>query len=117
MNWKKNKLIILIVVGMLLGILVGFIINKSITNDQFKVDRTQLEKIKDPTSRAMMEHKISKFEEAKLSEAKKSVAGNYSILSDIFLRMIKMIIAPLVFAVLVIGVAKLGDFKSVGRIG
>ncbi|MGV2480944.1 UNVERIFIED_CONTAM: cation:dicarboxylase symporter family transporter, partial [Salmonella enterica subsp. enterica serovar Weltevreden] len=36
---------------------------------------------------------------------------------DIFLRLIKMIIAPLVLAVLVMGVAKVGDFKSVGRIG
>ena len=44
-------------------------------------------------------------------------ASNISILSDIFLRLIKMIIAPLVFATLVVGVAKVGDFKSVGRIG
>lgn len=33
------------------------------------------------------------------------------------MRLIKMIIAPLVFSVLVVGVAKVGDFKSVGRIG
>lgn len=39
------------------------------------------------------------------------------ILSDIFLRLIKMIIAPLVFSTLVVAVAKLGDFKAVGRIG
>jgi Na+/H+-dicarboxylate symporter len=45
------------------------------------------------------------------------VAPHLQILSDIFLRLIKMIIAPLVFAVLVVGVAKVGDFKSVGRIG
>lgn len=45
------------------------------------------------------------------------VGPNFKILSDIFLRLIKMIIAPLVFAVLVVGVAKVGDFKSVGRIG
>jgi Na+/H+-dicarboxylate symporter len=44
-------------------------------------------------------------------------APNLKILSDIFMRLIKMIIAPLVFAVLVVGVAKVGDFKSVGRIG
>lgn len=44
-------------------------------------------------------------------------AGNIQILSDIFLRLIKMIIAPLVFTTLVVGVAKVGDFKSVGRIG
>lgn len=44
-------------------------------------------------------------------------ANNIQILSDIFLRLIKMIIAPLVFATLVVGVAKVGDFGSVGRIG
>ena len=35
---------------------------------------------------------------------------NIQVLSDIFLRLIKMIIAPLVFATLVVGVAKVGDF-------
>ncbi|MEY2799363.1 MAG: hypothetical protein RI934_351, partial [Bacteroidota bacterium] len=39
------------------------------------------------------------------------------ILSDIFLNLVKMIISPLVFATLVVGVAKLGDLNSVGRIG
>jgi Na+/H+-dicarboxylate symporter len=39
------------------------------------------------------------------------------ILSTIFLRMIKMIIGPLVLSMLVVGIAKLGDFKVVGRIG
>ena len=37
--------------------------------------------------------------------------------ADIFLRMIKMIIAPLIFSTLVIGIAGTGDFKKVGRIG
>jgi Na+/H+-dicarboxylate symporter len=40
-----------------------------------------------------------------------------SIITDIFLRLIKMIIAPLVFSTLVTGIAKLGDIKAVGRIG
>jgi Na+/H+-dicarboxylate symporter len=40
-----------------------------------------------------------------------------SIVTDIFLRLIKMIIAPLVFSTLVTGIAKMGDTKSVGRIG
>jgi Na+/H+-dicarboxylate symporter len=47
----------------------------------------------------------------------KDVAGYLAIGSDIFLRMIKMIIAPLVFATLVSGIAGLGDSKTVGRIG
>jgi Na+/H+-dicarboxylate symporter len=44
-------------------------------------------------------------------------AGGISVLTDIFLRLIKMIIAPLVFSTLVVGIAKLGDVKTVGRIG
>jgi Na+/H+-dicarboxylate symporter len=44
-------------------------------------------------------------------------AGAASAITDIFLRLIKMIIAPLVFSTLVVGIAKLGDIKAVGRIG
>ena len=40
-----------------------------------------------------------------------------SLVSTVFLRLIKMIIAPLVFATLVVGIAKMGDAKEVGRIG
>jgi Na+/H+-dicarboxylate symporter len=46
-----------------------------------------------------------------------SVAGHFSMLSDVFLRLIKMIIAPLVFATVVSGIAGVGDAKTVGRIG
>jgi Na+/H+-dicarboxylate symporter len=45
------------------------------------------------------------------------ISAHLKILSDIFLRLIKMIIAPLVFATLVVGIAKLGNAKAVGRIG
>ena len=38
-------------------------------------------------------------------------------LADTFLRMIKMIIAPLLFATLVVGIAGTGDMKAMGRIG
>ena len=38
-------------------------------------------------------------------------------LGDIFLRMIKMIIAPLIFSTLVVGIAGTGDLKAMGRIG
>ncbi len=41
----------------------------------------------------------------------------FSLLADIFLRLIKMIVAPLVFTTLVVGVAKQGNIKAVGRIG
>lgn len=117
MNFKKNKLIILIVAAMLIGILIGYIVNKSLSNSKYTYDRSQLNKIENVKVRAEVEKAMVKYEESCFREAKKDAAGYFSILSDIFLRMIKMIIAPLVFAVLVIGVAKLGDFKSVGRIG
>ena len=44
-------------------------------------------------------------------------ANNITILTDIFLRLIKMIIAPLVFTTLVVGIVKMGDTRTVGRIG
>jgi Na+/H+-dicarboxylate symporter len=47
----------------------------------------------------------------------KPFADNMQLISDIFLRLIKMIIAPLVFSLLLTGIAKAGDFKTVGRIG
>ena len=47
----------------------------------------------------------------------KELAGYFAMVTDIFLRMIKMIIAPLVFATLVGGIASLGSSRSVGRIG
>lgn len=50
-------------------------------------------------------------------ETAKSVADKFQLLSRIFLKLIKMIVGPLVFSTLVVGIAKLGDFKAVGRIG
>jgi|SRR5215472_7947679 len=47
----------------------------------------------------------------------KTIADYISLFTDIFLRLIKMIIAPLVFSTLVVGVAHMGDTKAVGRIG
>lgn len=44
-------------------------------------------------------------------------SGNIKILATVFIRLVQMIIAPLVFTTLVVGIAKLGDIKSVGRIG
>jgi Na+/H+-dicarboxylate symporter len=47
----------------------------------------------------------------------KEFSGYIKILATIFIRLVQMIIAPLVFTTLVVGIAKLGDIKSVGRIG
>ncbi|MFG5777046.1 dicarboxylate/amino acid:cation symporter [Comamonas sp. J-3] len=48
--------------------------------------------------------------------AAKEVAGYISIISDVFLRLIKMLIGPLVFSTLVVGIAHMGDAASVGRV-
>ena len=40
-----------------------------------------------------------------------------NVVTDVFFRLIKMIIAPLVFTTLVVGAAHMGDTKAVGRIG
>jgi Na+/H+-dicarboxylate symporter len=50
-------------------------------------------------------------------ESSAGYAEAASLLPTIFLRLIKMIIAPLVFATLVVGIAKMGDIATVGRVG
>ncbi len=47
----------------------------------------------------------------------KSIADNLSIVTTLFLRLIKMIIAPLVFSTLVAGIAHMGDIAALGRVG
>ena len=49
--------------------------------------------------------------------ALKSIAGYIAIGSTIFLRLIKMIIAPLVFSTLVVGIGHMTDAGAVGRVG
>ncbi len=50
-------------------------------------------------------------------DTRKTFADNIKLLTTIFLRMVQMIIAPIVFSTLVVGIAKLGDMKTVGRVG
>lgn len=80
---NANKLTMRIMIGMLLGILAGYAVNKTAVS---------------PANA-------------------KEIAGYFTIFSDIFLRLIKMIIAPLVFSTVVSGIANMGDSKSVGRVG
>jgi Na+/H+-dicarboxylate symporter len=47
----------------------------------------------------------------------KDIAGYFGIVTTIFLRLIKMIIAPLVFSTLVAGIAHMGDTAALGRVG
>lgn len=46
-----------------------------------------------------------------------SLSPKLKLLTTIFLRLVQMIIAPLVFTTLVVGIAKLGDLNTVGRVG
>ncbi|RYJ41105.1 Sodium:dicarboxylate symporter [Flavobacterium anhuiense] len=50
-------------------------------------------------------------------EAAQAFSGKIKMLATIFIRLVQMIISPLVFSTLVVGIAKLGDIKTVGRIG
>ncbi len=77
---KRLNLTTYIIIGLLLGIVVGYLVNQNMS-------------------------KPAEFSE------------NISLVSTVFLRLIKMIIAPLVFATLVVGIAKMGDAKEVGRVG
>jgi Na+/H+-dicarboxylate symporter len=51
------------------------------------------------------------------AERLKSIADYLSIVTTLFLRLIKMIIAPLVFSTLVAGIAHMGDIAALGRVG
>jgi Na+/H+-dicarboxylate symporter len=50
-------------------------------------------------------------------ETTKEFSAKIKMLATVFIRLVQMIIAPLVFTTLVVGIAKLGDIKAVGRIG
>ena len=77
-----------ILVALVLGIIAGWAINGAIENGT-------------PASTAQL----------------KSIADYLSIVTAVFLRLIKMIIAPLVFSTLVAGIAHMGDVSTLGRVG
>jgi len=126
---KKSKLTLYIIIALFAGIAMGFVLNKNYLNEENKslttiqasIDETNeaLRVNTDSTAHAQLIEKkktLGKERGAILSARDKKVEP-FSLLADIFLRLIKMIVAPLVFTTLVVGVAKLGDINSVGRIG
>ena len=126
---KKSKLTLYIIIALFAGIAMGFVLNKnylneenkSLTSVQVTIDETNEAlrvSVDSTTSAQLIEKKktLNKERGAILSARDKKVEP-FSLLADIFLRLIKMIVAPLVFTTLVVGVAKLGDINSVGRIG
>ncbi|MBY0556751.1 MAG: dicarboxylate/amino acid:cation symporter [Burkholderiaceae bacterium] len=76
----SNRLTIMILAGLMLGIVVGYVCHLTLP---------------DPSG----------------------FADAMNVVTTIFLRLVKMIIAPLVLATLVVGIARMGDVSAVGRIG
>ena len=126
---KKSKLTLYIIIALVIGIGLGFLLNKNYVADENKkleILEASLQKAQHQLSQST--DSISKIEVAQqikviikersaVISARDNKVEPFSILADIFLRLIKMIVAPLVFTTLVVGVAKLGDINSVGRIG
>jgi Na+/H+-dicarboxylate symporter len=125
----KSNLTLYIIIALFLGIGVGFILNKtyvSAENERLNSLDASIEEAKTAIRDARDSVMLAQLNARKnlLSEERTSVLArreskveSFALLADIFLRLIKMIVAPLVFTTLVVGVAKLGDIKSVGRIG
>ncbi|MEY3404781.1 MAG: dicarboxylate/amino acid:cation symporter [Cyclobacteriaceae bacterium] len=110
-----NRLTVYILLAMVLGIGLGFAINQIwIAEENQRLEVIGKELLTNPAE----EIRAAFLEEQKqLRQSIDKLLEPFSLLSDIFLRLIKMIVAPLVFTTLVVGVAKLGDLSSVGRIG
>lgn len=45
------------------------------------------------------------------------IGGKMKFFGDIFIRLIKMMVAPIIFCTIVVGIAKMGDMREVGRVG
>lgn len=93
----------------------------SIIRSQIRVLKSEQSKLIDTSSTDYKRLKESRDDlvrlkkNAVISQDKK--LEPFSLMADVFIRLIKMIVAPLVFTTLTVGVAKLGDIRSVGRIG
>lgn len=128
---QKNKLTLYIFIALVLGVIAGYIYNATVINAintkmsaaeaQIKSIDLRIAATKDTTTADFKALKTQRTEQAKVRKesdtAREDKLVGFTVLSDIFLRLIKMIVAPLVFTTLVVGVAKVGDIKSVGRIG
>ncbi|HEV7230916.1 MAG TPA: dicarboxylate/amino acid:cation symporter [Bacteroidia bacterium] len=116
---KKNSLILWIFFAVLAGLVTGFIGNKSVSERVPATDKAYITQISkgNKTVEESTFKQVEKARKKEVSQQKNKLASRFSWLSDLFLRLIKMIIAPLVFSVLVVGVSRVGDFGSVGRIG
>lgn len=127
----KNKLTLFIFLALIVGVLAGYFYNvnsiSSYNNKIYQAEtrvksiQLQMLAIKDTSSAAYQTLKTQKAAQNSIRKENDTIRESkleyFTVLSDIFLRLIKMIVAPLVFTTLVVGVAKVGDIKAVGRIG
>jgi Na+/H+-dicarboxylate symporter len=78
---------------------------------------TQFDTLSAPYKELKKQSELVSAQKSAVLKARDKKLDWLTIFADIFLRLIKMIVAPLVFTTLVVGVARLGDIKAVGRIG
>ena len=125
---KKNRLTLYIFIGLFTGILVGLGLNKMYVNTEnkqiagFERQLEQLDSHHNPIKLPKAEKEVQKAEisakkEVLMKQREDKLQFFTALSESIFLRLIKMIVALLVFSTLVVGVARLGDIKAVGRIG
>lgn len=126
---KKSRLTLYIIIALLIGITLGFILNKTYVSEEnglIQLADKEIELINSDIKNATDSSAYQTFEKNKKTivkqrsevlAARDKKMEPFSLFADIFLRLIKMIVAPLVLCTLIVGVAKLGDINSVGRIG
>ncbi|TAH02876.1 MAG: dicarboxylate/amino acid:cation symporter [Sphingobacteriales bacterium] len=127
----KSKLTLYIFIALILGIVAGYFLNVNWINqynykilaadNSAKSIEVKLKKMSDTSLVQYQTLKTQHTAQVKIRKENEAIREKYleplTLLSDIFLRLIKMIVAPLVFTTLVVGVAKVGDIQAVGRIG
>jgi Na+/H+-dicarboxylate symporter len=125
---KKSRLTTYIIIAFFAGILLGYILNTQYVDDENEAIhgyQAKIESINHQLTGADSLQQISLVNQktalvkqrSKVMEDRDKKLDPFTLIADIFLRLIKMIVAPLVLTTLVVGVAKVGDISTVGRIG
>jgi Na+/H+-dicarboxylate symporter len=126
----KNRLTLYIFIALIAGIAVGFWYNEFVIKT-YNVESSMMGKIITASDNALIKIKDTTTVEYKNIQSGKAWAVKtkktaeatrddkvkvFTLLNKYFLWLIKMIVGPLVFTTLVVGVAKVGDISMVGRI-
>lgn len=132
---KKNRLTLYIMIALILGIGVGVWMNHHYVSQENAIIAEAESTLKTSNNALLVNFTTNESRKnvafaqlqtdtAAATKALKSATKTrdsklepFSLIADIFLRLIKMIVAPLVFSTLVVGISRLGDIAAVGRIG